>query len=110
MSGDRVPHGTVGFSKRLTTMPQKQNFPHLLGSKWTACESTFGWRHFQVVNRKNESSWVFAEMESSCDPTVKFWINAKVLKDGRRWMPGWKTLEELGLAKTQAEEEKQDGL
>ncbi len=85
------------------TMAQKQKFPHLLGSKWTACESTFGWRHFQVVNRKNESSWVFAEMESSCDRTVKFWINAQVLKDGRRWLPGWKTLEELGLAKTQEE-------
>ena len=37
-------------------MPKKQKFPHLLGSKWTACEATFGWRHFAVVNRKNEDS------------------------------------------------------
>ncbi len=78
-------------------MPKKQKFPHLLRSKWTACESTFGWRHFQVVNRKNEAEHVFAELESSCDPEVRFWINAKILRDRRRWLPGWKTLEELGI-------------
>jgi tryptophan-rich hypothetical protein len=78
-------------------MPKKQKFPHLLRSKWTACESTFGWRHFEVVNRKNEEGYVFAELESSCDPDVKFWINAKILSDRRRWLPGWKTLEELGI-------------
>jgi hypothetical protein len=26
---------------------------------------------------------------------VRFWINAKVLTDRRRWMAGWKTLEEI---------------
>jgi tryptophan-rich hypothetical protein len=76
-------------------MPKKQKFPHLLNSKWTARESTFGWRHFQVMNRKNEGDWVFAELMSSCDPSVKFWINAKTLKDRRRWLAGWKTLEEI---------------
>ncbi|MFM2428833.1 MAG: hypothetical protein RLZZ511_46 [Cyanobacteriota bacterium] len=76
-------------------MPKKQKFPHLLNSKWTAREATFGWRHFQVMNRKNEGAWVFAELMSSCDPTVKFWINAQTLKDRRRWLAGWKTLEEI---------------
>lgn len=77
-------------------MSNKQKFPHLVGSKWTAREETFGWRHFQVVNRKNEGEWVFAELESSCgNPPVRFWLNAKVLKDRRRWFPGWKTLEEI---------------
>jgi tryptophan-rich hypothetical protein len=69
-------------------MAQKQKFPHLLSSKWTAREATFGWRHFQVINRRNEDKWVFAELMSSCDETVRFWINAKVLT-------GWKTLEEI---------------
>lgn len=82
-------------------MPNKQKFPHLLGSKWTAREATFGWRHFQVVNRKQEGDWVFAEMVSSCDATVRFWINAKILKDRHRWMPGWKTLEEIQAADAQ---------
>jgi tryptophan-rich hypothetical protein len=76
-------------------MPQKQKFPHLLGSKWTSREETFGWRHFQVVNRKNEEKWVFAELMSSCDETVRFWMNAKILNDRRRWIAGWKTLEEI---------------
>jgi tryptophan-rich hypothetical protein len=81
-------------------MPKKQKFPHLIGSKWTALESTFGWRHFQVANRKNQGEWVFAELVSSCgDPPVRFWLNANILKDHRRWQPGWTTLQALGLAK-----------
>jgi tryptophan-rich hypothetical protein len=76
-------------------MSKSRKFPHLLGSKWTAQEATFGWRHFQVVNRKNEGKWVFAELVSSCDPRVRFWINAKILRDRRRWMAGWQTLQEL---------------
>ena len=76
-------------------MAKKQKFPHLLGSKWTACKRTFGWRHFQVVNRKNQGSWVYAELVSSCDRTVRFWVNAKALKDRRQWQPGWTPLNEL---------------
>lgn len=30
----------------------------ILGSKWTAHERTFGWRHFRVLNRKNEGDKV----------------------------------------------------
>ncbi|MEM9541816.1 MAG: TIGR02450 family Trp-rich protein [Cyanobacteria bacterium P01_E01_bin.42] len=76
-------------------MAKKQKFPHLLGSKWTATQKTFGWRHFQVVNRKNEGDWVFAEMVASCDRTVRFWINAQQLKNDSLWEAGWKTLQEM---------------
>jgi tryptophan-rich hypothetical protein len=76
-------------------MANKQKFPYLLGSKWTAKQTTWGWRHFQVVNRKNQGKWVFAEMVSSCDPKVRFWINAKQLKDSSLWQPGWQTLSEM---------------
>lgn len=76
-------------------MANKQKFPHLLGSKWTAVQKTWGWRHFQVINRKNEGKWVFAEMISSCDESVRFWINAHQLKDSNLWLPGWKTLDFL---------------
>ena len=76
-------------------MANKQKFPHLLGSKWTATQKTWGWRHFQVINRKNQGKWVFAELVSSCDPTVRFWINAKQLKDRTLWEAGWKTLAEM---------------
>ncbi len=76
-------------------MAKKQKFPHLVGSKWTAKQKMWGWRHFQVVNRKNEKDWVFAEMVASCDPNVRFWINAKSLKDQSQWMAGWQSLQEM---------------
>lgn len=71
--------------------------PHLLGSKWTATHKTYGWRHFHVINRKDEGKWVFAEMSASCDANVSFWINAQQLKDSTIWQPGWLSLKELGI-------------
>lgn len=53
-------------------MQKKQKFPYLVGSKWTAQQKVDGWRHFQVVNRKNQGKWVFAEMVAACDPLVRF--------------------------------------
>jgi tryptophan-rich hypothetical protein len=76
-------------------MAKKQKFPYLLGSKWTAAQTMWGWRHFQVVNRKHDGKWVFAEMVASCDPEVRFWINAQSIKDRTQWHPGWQTLEEM---------------
>jgi tryptophan-rich hypothetical protein len=76
-------------------MAKKQKYPHLVGSKWTAQQQTLGWRHFQVVNRKNQGDWVFAEMMASCDDEVRFWVNAVLLKDREVWLPGWKALQEL---------------
>ncbi|MDY6939501.1 MAG: TIGR02450 family Trp-rich protein [Cyanobacteriota bacterium] len=75
-------------------MPKKQKFPHLLGSKWTARQKMWGWRHFQVVNRQNRGQWVFAEMVAACDPNVRFWVNAKLLKDRSQWNAGWQSLQE----------------
>ncbi|MGF1535265.1 MAG: TIGR02450 family Trp-rich protein [Elainellaceae cyanobacterium] len=71
---------------------KRQRFPNLLGSKWTACQPTLGWRHFQVKNRKNEGRWVFAELVAACDPTVRLWLNAQVLKDNELWQAGWQPL------------------
>ena len=75
-------------------MAKKQRFPHLVGSKWTARQTTLGWRHFQVVNRKNQGSLVFAELVAACDPEVRFWINAKGLKNRDLWTAGWQSLQE----------------
>ena len=76
-------------------MQKQQKLPYLLGSKWTAREKILGWRHFQVANRKNDKQWVFAEMVASCDLKVRFWINARQLKNENLWLAGWKTLEEM---------------
>jgi len=78
-------------------MPRKQKFPYLIGSKWTACQTIDGWRHFQVMNRQNQDRWVFAEMVASCDPAVRFWVNAKILKDRSLWQAGWQSLQEMAL-------------
>ena len=79
---------------RILLIVKKKKFPHLVGSKWTSLEKTFGWRHFQVVNRKNEAALVFAELVAACDPAVRVWINAKSLKDCQLWQPGWRSLDE----------------
>lgn len=73
----------------------KQKFPHLVGSKWTAQQKTLGWRHFRVVNRKNQDGWVFAEIVAACDPAARFWLNAKALKNRQLWAAGWQTLSEI---------------
>ncbi|ASC69343.1 hypothetical protein XM38_002700 [Halomicronema hongdechloris C2206] len=75
-------------------MAKQQKFPHLIGSKWTARTTLQGWRHFHVVNRKNQGSWVFAEIVAACDPTVRFWITAKQLKNKALWQAGWQSLAE----------------
>lgn len=84
---------------------KKKKFPHLVGSKWTAQQKTWGWRHFQVVNRKNEADLVFAEMVASCDPNVRFWINAKALKNPSMWEPGWTPLKEINQQEVLRREE-----
>ncbi|HAG83166.1 MAG TPA: TIGR02450 family Trp-rich protein [Cyanobacteria bacterium UBA12227] len=76
-------------------MIKKQKFPYLIGSKWTAIQKTWGWQHFQVVNRQNQGQWVFAEMVASCDRNVRFWLNANQLKDRSLWQPGWQSLAEM---------------
>jgi len=81
-------------------MAKKQKFPHLVGSKWTARQKTLGWRHFQVVSRKNQDRLVFAELVAACDPEVRFWINAKGLKNRDLWMAGWQSLQEQAQENT----------
>jgi len=68
----------------------------IVGSKWTAMESTFGWRHFHVHSKRRGpgKDW-FLEMVSTCDETTRFWLNAKILKDRERWSAGWLQKEEL---------------
>ena len=73
-------------------MAKKQKFPHLVGSKWTATQKHSGWRHYQVTNRKNQGNLVFAELVAACDPTVRFWLNAKLLKNRALWTAGWQPL------------------
>ncbi len=76
-------------------MSKQQKLPYLVGSKWTARQSIWGWRHFQVINRTKQDKWVFAEMVASCDVQVRFWLNAQQLSQESDWLPGWRSLEEM---------------
>eukprot|EP00249_Psilotum_nudum_P011242 c23048_g1_i2 orf=51-725(+) len=62
----------------------------VIGSKWTAVETTFGWRHFIVMSKQRglKKDW-FLELAAACDENIRFWINAKNLKDRERWSMGW---------------------
>ena len=60
----------------------------ILQSKWTSGEDTFGWRHFVVLNKRRDKGHWFVEMQSTCEPTVRFWINSANLKDRGRWTCG----------------------
>ncbi len=77
----------------------KQRYPHLVGSKWTAQQQTFGWRHFRVVSRKTQGRIVFAELMAACDSSVRFWVNAAAFKDRALWRPGWQSLAEQAAGK-----------
>ena len=76
-------------------MSKRQKFPYLVGSKWTAMQNTWGWRHFQVINRSKQGQWIFAELVASCDPQVRFWLNAEQLAKRSDWLAGWRSLEEI---------------
>ncbi len=80
---------------------RKQKLPHLVGSCWTAQAETLGWRHFRVVNRKNQGGLIFAELVAACDGSVRFWLNARALKNPDLWQPGWQPLtQQADLAPT----------
>ncbi|CAK9217134.1 unnamed protein product [Sphagnum troendelagicum] len=78
-----LAHG--GYHKRnLVTLNR------IVGSKWTAMESTFGWCHFTVSSkRKGPGKDWFLEMVATCDESSRFWVNSHNLKDRERWSSGW---------------------
>lgn len=68
----------------------------IIGSKWTAMETTFGWRHFEVISKQKggNKNW-FLELVATCDQNTRFWLNAQNLKDRERWSMGWLQKEDI---------------
>jgi len=58
-----------------------------------------------VINRKNQGQLVFAELEATCDPNIRLWVNAKALKDPDLWQPGWQTLTDIRAEHTQVQDQ-----
>ncbi|KAL4853668.1 hypothetical protein ACK3TF_005387 [Chlorella vulgaris] len=65
------------------------NVARVIGSKWTAMERTFGWRHFRVMQKKGQGKGTFVLMTATCDESTQFWVNMQNLKDRDRWASGW---------------------
>ncbi|KAH7388451.1 hypothetical protein KP509_16G076400 [Ceratopteris richardii] len=65
------------------------DIPRIVGSKWTAMEKTFGWRHFEVASKQKQGKDWFLELVATCDSSTRFWLNAQNLKDRERWSMGW---------------------
>ena len=58
-----------------------------VGSKWTARETTLGWRHFSVIDRKSTDIGTYALMEATCETDVRIWVShlfiLATLRNGR---------------------------
>lgn len=37
-------------------------------------EETFGWRHFQVIEKRKKGDQIFALMAATCDESTRFWV------------------------------------
>lgn len=47
------------------------------GSKWTARETTLGWRHFSVIDRRTTDLGTYALMEATCESDVTLWVGRR---------------------------------
>lgn len=73
----------------------------VIGSKWTAMERTFGWRHFRVLQKKGQGKDTFVLMAATCDESTQLWVNMQNLKDRARWASGWLQRQEMQAAQEQ---------
>lgn len=91
--GGRGVLGKGGYHTR-----NRVDHARIIGSKWTAMETTFGWRHFEVVSKQKGGKDWFLELVATCDQNTRFWLNSHNLKDRERWSMGWLQKEETSLA------------
>ncbi|KAL4452629.1 hypothetical protein ABPG75_008291 [Micractinium tetrahymenae] len=94
-----VPCGQCGGSGRLARGGYHKRNPvnaaRLVGSKWTAMERTFGWRHFRAVQKQGQGKGTLVLLQATCDESTQFWVNMQNLKDRGRWASGWLQKQEI---------------
>lgn len=79
------------------------NTSRVVGTKWTALERTFGWRHFEVKEvlsikgdpKKKNSKQTYVLLEATCDGTARLWVDVDILKSRKIWSAGWLQKETL---------------
>lgn len=84
MCDGRGSLGRAGYNAKNSVNASK-----VVGTKWTAMERTFGWRHFHANQKKKEGKDTFVLLQSTCQETVQLWVNIKTLKDRSLWASGW---------------------
>ena len=55
------------------------NMSRIIGSKWTAMERTFGWRHFHATQKRKEGKSTYVLLVSTCDEKTQFWVMMRPL-------------------------------
>jgi len=80
------------------------NLSRVVGTKWTALERTFGWRHFEVKEYmhvlkadpgKKNGKQTYVLLEATCDASARLWVDIEILKSRRVWSAGWLQKETL---------------
>jgi len=47
------------------------------GSKWTAMERTFGWRHFRCVQKRGQGKATLVLLQATCDDSTQLWVRSR---------------------------------
>ena len=92
------------------------NVSRVVGTKWTALERTFGWRHFEVKEvthvlkadpTKKNGKQTYVLLEATCEASARLWVDIEILKSRRVWSAGW--LQKETLQRLLAEDEHGEG-
>lgn len=88
--------GAKGYAKnRNHHRNNPVNLQMVVGSKWTAMERIFGWRHFECKQKMKISKRTYLLLVATCDDTARLWIHADILKSRDVWAAGWLQKSEL---------------
>jgi len=71
------------------------NIQLVVGSKWTAMERVFGWRHFECKQKMKISKRTYLLLVATCDDTARLWVHSDILKSRDVWAAGWLQKSEL---------------
>lgn len=71
------------------------NIQLIVGSKWTAMERVFGWRHFECKQKMKIAKRTYLLLVATCDDSARVWVHSDILKSRDVWAAGWLQKSEL---------------
>lgn len=88
--------GGTGYTKNKNHHTHNPvNMQLIVGSKWTAMERVFGWRHFECKQKMNIAKRSYLLLVATCDDSARLWLHADILKSRNLWAAGWLQKSEL---------------